>query len=170
MPPPEELTRLHDFVAGHAASLDPVTVGRVMGRQTFENCYLLPGMTIVASADTPALTSWVRPNDPPDPADPVAFYATLAYLGDACGNFACRTPYAKNLFDGSMLSVTLNHSVWFHARPRPLDWVLYVTDSPFAGGGLGYNRGTMFDREGTLLASVAQEALIRYNPPQGAED
>ena len=162
VPPPEDLVRHHDFVRENAAVLDPVTVRRVLGRTSFENCFRRPGLTVVASNDEPALNVWVYPNDPPPSDDPVAFYATLAYLSDSCGNFSSRTIHAANLFDGSTMSATLNHSVWFHARPRPIGWILYVMDSPFAGGGLGYNRGTMYDREGNVLASVVQEALIRW--------
>ncbi len=63
--------------------------------------------------------------------------------------------------------MSLNHAMWFHAPPGPLDWIFCVMESPFAGGGLGYNRGAMYDAEGRLLASVSQEALIRRTGPSG---
>ena len=56
---------------------------------------------------------------------------------------------------------SLDHAMWFHAPVRTSDWLLYVKDSPFAGGARGFTRGSVFDRSGKLIASVAQEGLIR---------
>jgi acyl-CoA thioesterase-2 len=51
--------------------------------------------------------------------------------------------------------------MWFH-RPHPLDgWLLYSQDSPSTQGGRGFTRGTIYGEDGTLIASVAQEGLIR---------
>jgi acyl-CoA thioesterase-2 len=75
--------------------------------------------------------------------------------------------HADSLHSGELMSASLNHGIWFHATPGPLERVLYALDSPFSGGGLGYNRGTMFDADGRVLASIVQEALIRRTSSQG---
>jgi len=58
-------------------------------------------------------------------------------------------------------TASLDHSVWFHNDVRADDWLLYTTDSPWAGQARGFGRGMIFDRAGRLVASVAQEGLIR---------
>ena len=57
--------------------------------------------------------------------------------------------------------VSLNHSLWFHAPARADQWLLYRSESPWAGDGRGIARALLYDREGTLIASVAQEAALR---------
>ncbi len=60
-----------------------------------------------------------------------------------------------------MMVASLDHAVWFHRPLRVDDWLLYVQDSPTAFGARGFARGSIFDREGVLVASVAQEGLVR---------
>ena len=56
---------------------------------------------------------------------------------------------------------SLDHALWFHRPFRADDWLLYAQDSPSASGARGFSRGLIFTRDGTLVASVAQEGLIR---------
>ena len=61
---------------------------------------------------------------------------------------------------------TIDHAMWFH-RPFKLDeWLLFVIDSPSAHNARGFVRGEFFNQSGELVASVAQEGLIRINPPK----
>jgi len=60
---------------------------------------------------------------------------------------------------------SLDHSIWFHRPFRMDEWLLYDVDSPAAGGGRGFTRGCYFTRDGVLVASVAQEGLIRVKRP-----
>lgn len=161
VPPLEHLPSLHQVVRDRVDQLDPVTIGRILHREHFSIHFTDSGAGLGRTGERPEIVAWVRPNPPPPPGDPEAYFATLAYMSDACANFASRTMHADSLYDGQLLSMSLNHGIWFHAPPCPLDQVLYVTQSPFAGGGLGFNRGTMFDRRGQVLASVTQDALIR---------
>jgi len=59
---------------------------------------------------------------------------------------------------------SIDHAMWFHRPFRFDDWLLYVIDSPNASGARGLARGMIFTREGTLVASTAQEGLIRLHP------
>jgi acyl-CoA thioesterase-2 len=56
---------------------------------------------------------------------------------------------------------SLDHAMWFHRPFRFDDWLLYTIDSPSSHGGRGFVRGRFFDRQGRLVASTAQEGLIR---------
>jgi len=59
---------------------------------------------------------------------------------------------------------SLDHALWFHRPSDFAEWHLYVQDSPSASGGRGFNRGLIFTQDGRLVASAAQEALIRRRP------
>lgn len=166
VPALESLPSLHETVLARAGDLDPVTVRRIVGREHFSSHFLDADDGLGRPGRRPETVAWVRPNPPPPPGDAEAWYATLAYMTDACANFAARVMHADNLHNGELTSASLNHGIWFHAQPGPLERVLYVLDSPFAGGGLGYNRGTMFDADGRVLASIVQEALIRRRQPK----
>ena len=73
-------------------------------------------------------------------------------------------------FATSGLSIaSLDHAVWWHAPGNMDDWLLYVQSSPWAGGERGLVTGRIYDRGGKLLASVAQEGLIRLEPKQAAK-
>lgn len=166
-PPLETLTSLHQNVRERADYLGSVTVDRVLKRRNFDTYFLDPEEGLGTRGARPETIAWVQPRPAPADGDAVAYYATLAYLTDVCANVACRTTHGDSLYDGQMLSVSLNHSLWFHARPVAIERVLYAMESPFAGGGLGYNRGAMYAADGQILASVAQEALIRRQQTKG---
>jgi acyl-CoA thioesterase II len=87
--------------------------------------------------------------------------AVLAYLSDMTLLDTSLFPYGVSVFDPSVQAASLDHAMWFH-RPCVLDdWLLYVEDSPSAFGARGMTRGSLYSRDGTLIASVAQEGLIR---------
>ena len=68
-------------------------------------------------------------------------------------------PHGVSFFDLQLASI--DHAIWFHRDLRVDDWLLYAIDSPSASGARGFSRGSIFTREGKLVASVAQEGLIR---------
>jgi acyl-CoA thioesterase II len=164
VPPLEAMPSLHKTVLDQARELDPVTIRRIIAREHFSIHLRDPEEGLGRAGERPEIMAWVRPNPPPPAGDAVAYYATLAYMTDSCANFAARTMHADSLYDGQLMSVSLNHGIWFHTPPAPLERVLYALDSPFAGGGLGYSRGTIFDTQGQVIASVVQDALIRRQP------
>jgi acyl-CoA thioesterase-2 len=63
---------------------------------------------------------------------------------------------------------SLDHAMWFHQRFRADDWLLYVQDSPSASSARGLSRGLIYTRDGRLVASVAQEGLMRVREPRGS--
>ena len=64
-------------------------------------------------------------------------------------------------YDGTFMGASLDHAIWFHRRTRADSWLLYVQDSPAAAGARGFARGTIYTQDGVLVASVAQEGLMR---------
>lgn len=85
----------------------------------------------------------------------------LAYISDYGLLRTATLPHKKELSQGPTFYTSLDHAMWFH-RPFSLDqWLLYAIDSPSASNSRGFSRGSIFDREGLLVASSAQEGLIR---------
>jgi acyl-CoA thioesterase-2 len=86
--------------------------------------------------------------------------ALLAYVSDASLLSTSLLPHGKSIFSNLQVA-SLDHAMWFHRPFRFDDWLLYAQDSPSASGARGFNRGAIYTRDGMLVASVAQEGLIR---------
>ncbi|GJE29708.1 acyl-CoA thioesterase [Methylobacterium organophilum] len=108
----------------------------------------------------PRFHVWLKA-DGPLPDDPAVHRAVLAYASDMTLLDATLIAHGRTVFDADIQSASLDHALWFHRPFRADDWLLYVQDSPSAAGGRGFARGTLYDRAGRLVASVAQEGLIR---------
>ncbi|HCF24107.1 MULTISPECIES: acyl-CoA thioesterase domain-containing protein [unclassified Novosphingobium] len=100
------------------------------------------------------------------PDDPSIHRAILAYASDMTLLGTCALPHGLSWARGEVVSASLDHAVWFHEPFRADEWLLYATDSPWSGGGRGFNRGRIFTRDGRLVASVAQEGMIRKVTPK----
>lgn len=108
----------------------------------------------------PRQNNWVRVLEP-IPADRGVQAAVLAYLSDLTLLDTSTFAHGRALFDPDIQAASLDHAMWFH-RPHPLDgWLLYTQDSPSSSGSRGFTRGALHARDGTLIASVAQEGLVR---------
>ena len=94
-------------------------------------------------------------------------HCLLAYASDLNLLGTALRPHGQTLFTGRVMAASLDHAMWFHAPAEFCDWHLYTMDSPWSGGGRGFNRGMIYDRHGTLVASVAQEGQIRPITPKG---
>ncbi len=103
---------------------------------------------------------WIRTTGPV-PADRALRCAVLAYISDMTLLDTSTFAHGRAVFDRDLQAASLDHAMWFH-RVDPLDgWLLYTQDSPSAQGSRGFTRGALYARDGTLIASVAQEGLIR---------
>lgn len=109
---------------------------------------------------TPRAQSWFRAIAPL-PDDPALHRAVIAYASDYTLLGTAALPHGLSWFRGELTGASLDHAIWFHRPARADDWLLYATDSPWSGGGRGFNRGHIFDRAGNLVASVAQEGMMR---------
>ncbi|MFC5586557.1 acyl-CoA thioesterase II [Nitratireductor kimnyeongensis] len=103
---------------------------------------------------------WIRATGPV-PDDRALQAAVLAYLSDMTLLDTSTFAHGRNGFDPDIQMASLDHAMWFH-RPHRLDeWLLYTQDSPSAQGARGFSRGSLYALDGTLVASVAQEGLVR---------
>ncbi|MEJ7688511.1 MAG: acyl-CoA thioesterase II [Variovorax sp.] len=97
----------------------------------------------------------------PLPDDPVVHRALLAYASDHGLLRAAMRPHGLSFMDGQVRPASLDHAMWFHREFRMDDWLLYALDSPSASGARGLCRGSLFARDGRLVASTAQEGMLR---------
>ncbi len=101
------------------------------------------------------------------PDDPILHRCLLAYASDFSFLGTALHPHGITFMNRDMQVASLDHAIWFHREFRMDDWLLYDKDSPSAAAGRGFNRGNIFNREGILVASTTQEALIRRRPRKG---
>lgn len=98
------------------------------------------------------------------PDDPALHRYLLAYASDFSFLGTAMDPHGVSWLLPGMQVASLDHAMWFHRPFRFDDWLLYAVDSPSASGARGLVRGQFFDRAGRLVASCAQEGLIRRRP------
>jgi acyl-CoA thioesterase II len=103
---------------------------------------------------------WLRANGAM-PDDLLAHQAVLAYASDYGLLGTAVQPHGFTIRDPRLQAASLDHAIWFHRPFRIDEWLLYAMDSPAAAGARGFARGTVFTRDGVLVASVAQEGLVR---------
>lgn len=99
------------------------------------------------------------------PDDPLMHQAVLAYASDYGLLGTALQPHGRTFRQPDIQVASLDHALWFHRDCRVDEWLLYAIDSPVAAGARGFTRGTIFTRDGRLVASVAQEGLIRQHHP-----
>ncbi|MEM7768747.1 MAG: acyl-CoA thioesterase II, partial [Pseudomonadota bacterium] len=94
-------------------------------------------------------------------AEPYLHHCLLAYASDMRLLGTAQRPHGVSWMTGEVMGASLDHSMWFHAPVDFSEWLLYSMDAPYAGGARSFNRGSVFSRDGKLVASVAQEGLMR---------
>lgn len=95
------------------------------------------------------------------PPDPNIQAALLAYFSDMTLLDSALYAHGRSIFDATMQVASLDHAMWFHGPVHLADWHLYDQDSPWTGQARGLTRGQIFNQNGQLIASVAQEGLMR---------
>ncbi len=110
----------------------------------------------------PVRYNWFRAISPM-PDDPVAHQYLLAYASDFHLVSTSMYPHGRTFWNPRIHMASLDHAMWFHRDFRMDDWLLYAMESPNASGARGLSFGRIFTRDGKLVASVAQEGLIRYS-------
>lgn len=103
---------------------------------------------------------WFRLVRPVEGSD-VLHQCLLTYASDMYLLGSALRPHGQSWLTGQIMTASLDHAIWFHGAINFSDWHLYHMDSPFSGGARGFNRGSIYARDGRLVASVAQEGLIR---------
>ena len=95
------------------------------------------------------------------PDEPAIHQCVLAYASDMMLLDAALIPHHRSVFSEDIMAASLDHALWFHRPFRADEWLLYAQDSPNLAGSRGFSRGLIFAADGTLVASVAQEGLLR---------
>ncbi len=103
---------------------------------------------------------WIKTTGPL-PDDPAIHQCVLAYTTDMGLLDTALVPHGRTLFEKEFMAASLDHALWLHRPFRADEWLLYAQDSPNLHGSRGFARGLIFKRDGTLVASVAQEGLVR---------
>jgi acyl-CoA thioesterase II len=97
------------------------------------------------------------------PVDLLAHQSLLAYASDYGLLGTALLPHGLSFNTPRLQAATLDHAIWFHRPFRADQWLLYASDSPSAAGARGFTRGSIFTRDGRLVASVVQEGLLRLH-------
>jgi acyl-CoA thioesterase II len=139
---PEVVRRF--FEQERPVELRPVEIERYLGNSTKD----------------PRFHIWIRTTGPL-PDDPSIHQCVLAYASDMILLDTSLIPHSRTVFDRGIIAASLDHALWFHRPFRADEWLLYAQDTPSASGARGFSRGLIFKRDGTLVASVAQEGLVR---------
>ena len=108
----------------------------------------------------PRAHSWFR-TAAPLPDDPALHRAVITYASDYTLLGTSALPHGLSWMRGELVGASLDHALWFHREARADEWLLYATDAPWSGAGRGFNRGRIFNQKGELVASVAQEGMMR---------
>jgi len=97
--------------------------------------------------------------------DVVLNQAVIAYASDMSFLSTAMRPHGMGWQTPGLQTASLDHAIWFHRHSRFDEWHLYAQRSPSASGGRGFNLGEIYSLDGALVASTAQEGLMRYRPP-----
>jgi acyl-CoA thioesterase-2 len=160
VPTPEQLTGESDILSRYLEKA-PEPIRRYWLRpRPIEFCPAFPDDYFNRKRLEPVQNLWVRTTGP-SPDDRRLRSAILAYLSDMTLLDTSLYAHGTSVFDSELQAASLDHAMWFHRDFSLADWLLYVQDSPSASGARGMTRGSLFSRSGGLIASVAQEGLIR---------
>ena len=92
---------------------------------------------------------------------PAIHQCALAYASDFMLLDAALIPHGRTVFEKTIMAASLDHALWFHRPFRADEWLLFAKSSPSASGARGFVRGQFFNARGELVATAAQECLIR---------
>jgi acyl-CoA thioesterase-2 len=95
------------------------------------------------------------------PDDDALHRCLLAYVSDFNLLDTATMPHGVSVVTPNLVMASVDHAMWFHRSVRVDEWLLYAIDSPSASGARGFTRGSIFSRDGRLVASTAQEGLMR---------
>jgi acyl-CoA thioesterase-2 len=165
VPPPEDLPDEDAFRRQTAERVPPEYREHFLRRRPIELRPVERGDVLHPKKRPPYQAVWVRTTGPLP--DQIALQqCVLAYASDMTLLDTASLPHGISWFSGRLQIASLDHAMWFHHRFRVDEWLLYVQDSPSASGARGLGRGLIYTRDGRLVASVAQEGLIRLREPR----
>jgi len=166
VPDPDSLQDIQALARTLGADLPPRMARFLTYRRPFLVKPVQPGQFLATGKLEPVKRVWMRAVDRLPP-DPFIHHALLAYISDYELIGTATLPHGLHATRGGLQMASLDHAMWFHRPVRVDEWLLFDLDSPSAAGARGLARGQGFSRDGVLVASLAQEGLIRQRvaPP-----
>lgn len=170
VPPPDQLPSAADLLDRYGALMPPAMRRYLERDRPVEMRPVDLGRFLAPreASTVPVQHIWMRAASPL-PDDPAAHRAMLAYMSDMTLLDTALVAHRRSLFDAALQVASLDHALWFHRPVRADQWMLYAQDSPSTAQGRGFTRGLIFAQDGRLVASVAQEGLIRQRRTSAAE-
>ncbi len=158
--PPEGLADVGTFYRDLGAAL-PARLRRILEqKRPFEFRFAQPPLPGRPDKAEPLRNIWFRAVDAL-PDNEAMHRCFLAYVSDFYLLETALLPHGGYLTMPQVVMASIDHAMWFHRSVRVDDWLLYSIDTPSASGARGFSRGSVFARDGRLLASTAQEGLMR---------
>jgi acyl-CoA thioesterase-2 len=165
VPAPEGLPTGEEMARRYFDSLAPDDPRRQVSaqRSVFELRHVHPAGFFESAAPRSENRFWFRSVNAVPP-DPLLRYCALAYASDFGPMATALLPHRKSPVSDGIRLASLDHAIWFHREPRFDDWLLCDLDTPSSQGGRGLSFGRIFSRDGRLIASIAQEGVMRVRP------
>jgi len=164
VPPPDSLPDMESHYRGMVDQLPPVARRILDQKRPFEFRPVHPPDPLRRDKSAPLKYIWFRAVDRL-PDDEALHRNLLAYVSDFHLLDTALKPHGVPMISPKLVIASIDHAMWFHRSVRVDDWLLYAIDSPSASGARGFTRGSVFARDGRLVASAAQEGLIRLTSP-----
>jgi acyl-CoA thioesterase-2 len=160
VPDPEDLPGRRELAEQFKESLPKKIWDHMNRERPIDERYAGPVSVFKPEKHPPNRELWFRAaGELPDALE--IHQCVLAYASDISLLDTATLPHGTSLFNPDLIFASIDHAMWFHRRFRADEWLLYVQDSPAAAGARGFTRGSIFTQEGVLVASVAQEGLLR---------
>ena len=160
VPPPEQLTNELDLIRNIADKIPESLRGVITQDRPIDFRPVSPSDPFHPEPREAVRYMWLRAIDRL-PDEPIIHQAVLAYASDYGLLGTALLPHGVAPRSPTIQLATLDHALWAHRPFRADEWLLYAMDSPAAAGARGFARGSFYTRDGTLVASVAQEGLMR---------
>lgn len=160
VPPPESLPNADQMIAPFLDKLPEVVRRYWSGERPIEMRLVDMSRYLSRKKQRAVQYIWLRANGTL-PDDSSLHQCVLAYASDFTLLDTALIAHGRLLFDPDLQLASLDHALWFHRRFKADEWILYAQESPTAVGARAFCQGSMFARDGTLIASTAQEGLIR---------
>ncbi len=157
---PEGIISEIDLAQKYSAHIPPKILEKLLCRKPIEIRIVNPVNPFNPAPMPPEKFTWFKAIGPL-PDDPAIHRYMLAYASDFHLTSTSLYPHGKTYWNPNMQVASLDHSLWFHRDFRMDQWLLHVMKSPNASGGRGLSFGSIYTQDGKLVATTAQEGLIR---------
>ena len=160
VPPPEDLEDQYDRLMRHSEEIPAEYHRRIAPRYPLRFRLTDPEHPVRPGPLPPEASLWMKAEGQIS-GDLLVHQSLLAYASDYRLLATALRPHGRSMFQGKTMMASLDHALWLHRPFRMDEWLLYTFDTPSASNARGFSRGSVFTRDGVLVASVAQEGLIR---------